>query len=254
MYGFSLLHGNAQTALNNPFTLVITESKAKKYFGKTDVLGQTLSIESFSGTSHDFVITGVLKRPPENTVLHLNPDNRNEFYLSESSLNYFGRNMETWANLYIVSCIELQKGVEPKDLEKPMRKLIRNNASAQVSESLTPRLVLLKDYYLNSNNGLVKKMLYTLSCIALFILLMAIVNFINISISKSATRIREIGVRKVMGGLRQQLLQQFLVESVILVSFATGFALVIYEFTRNFFSSLLHFPCTLYFVHLLFHC
>jgi putative ABC transport system permease protein len=239
MYGFSLLHGNAQTALNNPFSLVITESIAIKYFGKTDVLGQTLSIESFSGTTHDFIITGVLKHSPENIILHLHSGYRAEFYLSESSLNFFGRNMETWANLYIVSCIELQKGVESKDLVKPMQKLIKDNASAQVSESLTPRLVLLKDYYLNSNNGLVKKMLYTLSCIALFILLMAIVNFINISISKSATRIREIGVRKVMGGLRQQLLQQFLMESVILVSFATGFALIIYEFTRNFFSSLL---------------
>jgi putative ABC transport system permease protein len=239
MYGFLLLHGNALTALNNPFSIVITESKAIKYFGKTDVLGQTLNIESFSGTSHDFMITGVLKNPPENTVLHLNPDNRNEFYLPESSLNFFGRNMETWANLYIVSCIELQKGVKRGDLEKPMRKIIKENASPQVSESLTPRLVLLKDYYMNSNNGLVKKMLYSLSCIALFILLMAIVNFINISISKSATRIREIGVRKVMGGLRQQLLQQFLIESVILVLFATCFALIIYEFTRHFFSSLL---------------
>lgn len=239
MYGFSLLHGNAQTALNNPFSLVITESKAIKYFGKTDVLGQTLTIESFSGTSHDFMITGVLKTPPENSVLHLNPDNRNEFYLPESSLNFFGRNMETWANLYIVSCIELQKGVKPKDLEKPMQKLIKLNASAQVSESLTPHLVLLKDYYLDSNNGLVRKMLYTLSCIALFILLMAIVNFINISISKSSTRIKEIGVRIVMGGIRRQLLQQFLIESVILVLFATFFALIIYALTSNYFSGLL---------------
>ena len=239
MYGFSLLHGNANTALNNPFSVVITEDKAIKYFGKTNVVGQTLNIESFSGSKHDFMITAVMKQPHDNSILHLNADNDNQIFLPGSAMSFFGRNMETWNNPYIINCIELQKGVLPKDLQKPIQQLVKQNASAEVNNDLTPYIVSIKDYYFNNNNGLVKKMLYTLSCIALFILLMAIVNFINISISKSATRIKEIGVRKVMGGLRKQLLQQFLIESILIVLFATFFACIIYVLSKNYFSNLL---------------
>jgi len=68
MYGFTLLQGNARTALNDPFTVVITADKAIKYFGKTDVVGQTLTIENFSGSKHDFLVTGVMKNPSKNSA------------------------------------------------------------------------------------------------------------------------------------------------------------------------------------------
>ena len=184
------------------------------------MVGQTLTIENFSGSKHDFMITGVLKNPSKNSVTYLNDDNNNQFYISSNNINYFGRNMD-WPNQYIVGYIELQKGVTPKDLEKPMQYLMKQNAPPQVAADMTPYLVSLKDYYLSANNGLVKKMLYALSAIALFILMMAIINFINMSVSRSATRMREIGIRKVLGGLKKQLILQFLIESIIIVFFAT---------------------------------
>ncbi len=238
MYGFSLLHGNPATAFEGPFSLVITADKAIKYFGKTDVVGQTLTIENFSGSRHNFMITGVLKKPSKNSVTFVNDDNNNQFYISSNNLAYFGRNMD-WPNQYIVGYIELQKGVKPADLEKPMQYLMKQNAPPQVAANMTPYLVSLKDYYLSANNGLVKKMLYALSAIAIFILMMAIINFINMSVSRSATRMREIGIRKVLGGLKKQLIMQFLIESILLVCFAMLVAFVIYILSQNLFSNLL---------------
>ncbi len=238
MYGFKLLYGNPKNAFDDPFSLVLTGEKAKKYFGKTDVVGETLSIESFSGSKHDFVITGVLKPISKNSVTYINDNNDNQFYISTNNLSFFGRNMD-WPNQYIIEYVELQKGVKPTDLEKPMQYLMKENAPPQVAVGMTPYLVPLKDYYLDANNGLIRKMLYALSAISLFILLMAIINFINMSVSRSASRMREIGIRKVLGGLKKQLIFQFLIESIFIVFIATVFAFGLYILTQNFFSNVL---------------
>jgi ABC-type antimicrobial peptide transport system permease subunit len=238
MYGFKLLHGNAKTALRDPFSIVITINEAIKYFGKTDVVGQTVTIESFTGTRHDFMITGVLDKFYKNSVIQLVEAYPNEIFASTDNLAFFSRNMD-WNNPSIGEYIELQKGVTPKDLEKPIAYLVKQNAPPAIADNMTPVVMSLKDYYLNSNNGLVKKMLYALSAIAIFILLMAVINFINMSVSRSATRMREIGIRKVLGGLKKQLIFQFLIESIILVFIATVFAIFLYVLTQDLFSKIL---------------
>jgi len=236
MYGFKLIHGNAKTALNAPYTVVISTDLALKYFGKTDVLGKTLSIESFSGTRHDFSITGVMNPPGRNSVTYFGGEN-NQIFIPASSSSFFGRNMDVWFNIYILSYIELQTGVSPKDLEKPVAQLIKQNAPDQIRKNLKVELAPLADYY--SGNGSVQKMLQTLSYIAFFILLMAVINFVNITISRSASRMKEIGLRKVMGGVRRQIMHQFLSESLMLVSISTLLSLVFYTFFRPFISGLL---------------
>lgn len=238
MFGFTLLQGDARTALNNPFSVVITKDKAIKYFGRTDVVGKTVSIENFSGSKHDFMITGVLSTIPKNSVTSLIGDHPGDFYVSTENLDFFGRNM-AWGNPHIVGYIELQKGVNPSQLNEPMAYLIKQNAPPQIAANLTATLTPLKKYYLSANNGLVQKMIYALSAIALFILTMAVINFINMSVSRSAARMREIGIRKVLGGLKRQLIIQFLTESTIIVFFATVFAFIIYGATKNIFSTIL---------------
>lgn len=237
MYGFELLYGDARTALNNPFSAVITKAIAIKYFGKTDVVGENITIQSFSGTQHDFAITGVLKEISENSVTQLNDANHNTFFIPTNTFTYFGRfDFEAWANLYIPSYIEVKDGVTAKDLEKPINQLIQQNAPDAIKQNLTVLPVALTDYYLD--NGMIKRMLYALSFVGLFILLMAIINFINIAISSSSGRIKEMGIRKVLGGLRKQIIIQFLTESVILVLLATIVALAAYPFMRPFFGEL----------------
>jgi ABC-type antimicrobial peptide transport system permease subunit len=144
-----------------------------------------------------------------------------------------------WQNAYIVNYVQLKEGVTPKDLEEPISYLQKQYTSSQFVADLRIIPVPLTEYYLTANNGLVQKMIYALSAIALFILAMAIINFINMSVSRSAARMREMGIRKVVGGLKRQLIVQFLTESIILVAFAMLVSLIMYIITKDLFSSIL---------------
>lgn len=238
IYGFHLLEGDA-SALNAPYSLLITEEKAKKYFGKTSVTGQTLVIENFSGNKQVFNITGVLGKNPDNSIMNMTGSMNTGLYLSSSSLAFFGKSIDGWNNMNVFGCIELKKGVTPGQLEKPIQQLFKTHAPPRLADNMRPYLVSLKKYHLTANNNLVSKILYVLSGIALFILLMATVNFVNLSINRSASRMREIGIRKVLGGVKKQLIFQFLTESILLVFFASLLAIVCYQMARPAFSLVL---------------
>lgn len=237
MYGFKLIHGDANTALNDPFSVVLTQDRAIKYFGKTDVIGQTVSIENFTGTKHDFIITGVLEKLNKNSVTNVIDQSNSTFFLPAAAAKFLGRSLDGWNNTVVVGLLELRRGVKPEDLVGPMKSLIKRNAPPQIANNLTPYIVSLKTYYLNAQ---VKKMIYTLCIISLFILLMAIINFVNICISRSSQRMKEMGIRKVLGGLRKQLIWQFLTESVLMVLLSTFIALGLYALARPFFADLLN--------------
>jgi len=239
MYGFKLLYGDAKTAMNEPYSVVITDAIAMKYFGRTDVVGETMSFDDYAGHNHDFAVTGVLAPFSRNTITDIGPNDKLSFFFNESNTKNFFRDFGDWGNASAVDHIELQKGADPKHVEAAMADLLRKNAPEEIARNLTPYLVGLKDYNLVANNGLIKKMTWTLSCIALFILFMAVVNFVNICIGRSGGRMKEMGIRKVMGGLRKQLIWQFLAESILMVMLATSLALAIYIFAAPYFSTVL---------------
>ena len=238
VYGFPLLYGDARTALNQPFSVVITDEKAIKYFGRADVVGQELTIDNFSGSRQPFRITGVMKKPARNSVTDLNDNNDNGIFVPSSNLDFFSRNMD-WPNINIVSYIELQKGVRPEALAGPIQHLLKVNTPPNIQANLVVQPVLLTDYYLAADGGTVRNMVYTMSFVALFILGMAIINFINLSVSRSHSRLKEIGIRKVLGGLRRHLRMQFLTESILLALGSTIVALLIYVLARPLFSNML---------------
>ncbi len=244
MFGFPLLYGDAKTALDKPNALALTAAMAKKYFGKTDVLGQTLTIQSFSGSKQDFEITAVLKDPPMNTITNWgNGINKgeNQFFLPAASLRFFNRDagFEAWQNAFIISYVELKQGVTPQSLQQPVRHLMQLNTAPDVQKNLEIFFTPVKDYYLKANNGIAYRLIFTLAFVAAFILLMAVINFVNISVGSSVSRLKEIGVRKVMGSTRAQLIIQFLSESILLVTFSVVVSLLLYVIARPYFSDML---------------
>ncbi len=261
MFRFPLLYGDANTVFKDPDAVVITEEKALKFFGTKDAVGKILTIENNEGVRHDFIVTGVLKNLPSNSVTATQAADKqssNAIFVSLAALEtlYGQDDAQDW-NTWRTSYIQLNKNVTPAEITKSIQQILKLNTSADVQQNLQVRFLSLADYYLDANNGAVRKMMYTLSFTALFILLMAIANFINISIGNSTSRLKEIGLRKVFGGVKKQLVFQFLIESFIIVGIAVGFALIFYQLLQPVFSifigksipSLLSFP--FYFIGIL---
>ena len=230
MYGFPMLCGDEKTALKEPNSAVITEENAIKYFGKTDVLGRVLRLSNYAGSEQDFTVTGVLKSLPQNSVTYL-WDQPVHIFIPLNSLQ--GRtDTDGWATRNMVTYVELQDGITESDLTKPIQQLLTTHAPKDIQGNLHPYLTPLPDYYRQFNKGIVQKTIYTLSGIALFVLFMAVVNFVNITIVDSSARIREIGVRKALGSQRWQVVVQLLVESTVLTALATMTSLLFYEAFR----------------------
>ncbi len=238
MFGLELVSGNPKTALKEPFTVVIPAAAALKYFGKTDVVNESLEIESFTGESQNFKITGVLAEQEYNSITDM--VNEVPLLMSKESLRFFGRyeSYANWNNAYLVSWIELQKGVNAADLAGPIDQLLKSNANETYYANLTVVPQPLSTLYFTENDQAVQKSLNILMLIAGFILLMALANFVNISIGNSSGRIREVGVRKSLGGEKRQVLLLFLSESIILAFVSLMCSLFLYEFTKPFFETI----------------
>ena len=243
MFGFKLAHGNPKSPFDND-GIVLSESIARKYFGRTYVLGETLILQTNGGKEVTFQITGVLKDMPSNSVVNFagNPV-ANEIFLPMSSLKYFMQGADQdWGFKYMVSLIKLGEGITPRDLQKPLAQVVASNASPEFKNSLTCELKPLGTYYLQWGNERVLKMIRTLSALAIFILLLVVANFVIIMISSSTRRLREIGLRKLFGGVRRQLIIQFLIESILISLTAMAVSFVLYALLRPAFQELLDRP------------
>jgi len=146
MYGFSLKYGDEKTALHEPFSLVLTAEKAQKYFGEEEVVGESLSIENFSGERQNFKITGVLEKNAQNSITSFSANNDNHFFIPTNTLQFFRRSIDNWQNIYVLGCVELQEGVQAEQLMEPMKQLIQDHARSHIAENLEPYLVPLKSY------------------------------------------------------------------------------------------------------------
>jgi putative ABC transport system permease protein len=250
-FGFPLVAGQASKAFGQPTSVVITEDLAVKLWGKTDVVGKALRLETSNGevnpAGHQyFTVTGVLANPRCNSVFNFFRM-KNTVFLPMAGVKYFidPRMVEDWNSPYMVSFLELRAGVQPGQLLAPMQKLIRAHAAEPIKKNLTPVLTPLRHYNLLEEDGKVGKMLRMLAWIGFLILSLAIINFVNLTIGKSAGRLREIGLRKALGGLRRQVMSQFMVESVLVTLLAFLLSLSLSQLLLPYFAQLVERPIAL---------
>ncbi len=215
VFDFPMVRGNRETALSAPLSLVLTESTAKKYFGKQDAMGQTLLL---TGDAIPAKVTAVIKDIPENSEIQA------DMIVSMSTLT--GKWDTTldkqWGNYGSSAFLLLKPGADPKSLEKKFPAFLeRRNGDEMKKLQMYPTLFLepLRDVYLHSTRDGAKtaniKNVYIFSLIAIFILLIACINFINLTTARSTERAKEVGIRKVVGAIKNQLAKQFIGESVI---------------------------------------
>jgi putative ABC transport system permease protein len=241
MYGFKLMHGDAAKAFKNNSSAVITGRLATKLFGTSDAINKTITITTTTTGKQDYVVSAVLDNMSYNTVNQIIDKEGYDVFVSFEGNRFFGNQayIEDWSNIFIIGMLELKPGVKPNQLAAPIKKLLSRHLPDNIKGLLNVELAGLPDFYRKDNNGAVEQMISTLSLVALFILLMAIINFVNISIGTSTYRLKEIGLRKVFGGERRQLVLQYLIESLLLTLIAALISLGLYELVRPLFNQLL---------------
>ncbi len=241
MYGYPILFGDPHHAFINNSSAVITEAFALKLFGDRNAIGKTITITNTVGPSQDFKVSAVLQTTSYNTVNNFIDKKGYAVFVPFEGNRYYqtGAGDDLWNMVLLVGFLELKPGVQPSQLSGPVRKLISLNAPENISKNLEVRLNPLDTYYLTANGAAVEKTLVILSLVAVGILLLAIINFVNIMIGTSAYRIREIGLRKVFGGRKRQLVFQYLTESIVLTFVAAVLSLILYSFLRPAFNEIL---------------
>jgi putative ABC transport system permease protein len=227
VFDFKLLKGNAKTALVEPLTVVLSETTAKKYFGKEDPIGKTLLV---TGDALPATVTGVMKDIPENSVI------KGDLVLSMSTITKkFNAELDKqWGNYGAQAYLLLKPGTNAKSLEKKFPAFLEKRNGTEMRKSqMFATLILepMRDIYLRSTrNGNATgniNNVYIFSIVAAFILLIACINFVNLTTARSTERAKEVGIRKVVGAGKHQLARQFVGESVILCLIAFVLAVVI---------------------------
>ncbi len=223
IFSVKLLQGNPETALQKPHSIVLTESTAKRYFGNEDPLGKAIRVET---DTVYYTVTGVMQDIPLNT--HFEMD-------MLASLNSLRRSRsEVWLSHNFYTYFRLSPGVNPADFEEKIQQMITTYVGPQLQEALGASLEdfigqgnsieyhiqPVRDIHLHSdlqyeiqNNGN-HIYVYIFGVVAIFIILMACINFTNLATARAANRAKEVGVRKVLGGNKRSLVVQFLLEAV----------------------------------------
>ncbi len=234
VFTIPLIQGNPKTVLSNPNTMVVSKNTAIKYFGNTDAVGKVLIADFGPEGSIDFKITGVSENVPDNSHFHY------DLLVSSASFPTY-INDPGWSSNNFISYVVLKKGTSKEGVEEKLKEFTRKYMGGERFDKWVAQgnfweyyLQPVTKIHLNSDlNGEFEAngnetYVYIFSVISIIILLIACINFMNLSIAKSSLRAKEVGLRKVVGSSRNKLMRQFLSESVLLsyISLALGIVIV----------------------------
>jgi len=232
LFRYQWLQGDPKTAMNAPNTAVVSADLATRLFGKADPMGRTFRTGAFQTCT--FTITGVFRPVGPSHIdgdLLLNMDNED--------LRPWLKERTNWATYNtFLTYIRLKEGTDVAAFSQKLNPFLRRHGSADITAAGAERLLFLqpvKDIHLHTESpydrdisvNISKSYLYILGCIALFVLVIACVNFMNLATARSQRRAKEVGVRKVMGALRISLVAQFLGESLFISLISLGLALLL---------------------------
>ncbi len=233
IFTIPLVQGNARTSLVEPHTVVLSESMADKYFGDENPIGKVITGDDL----YEFTVTGIMRDMPRNSHFHFDflasfatlPPN-NLYYSDPDNIQNGGFNHDLYTYLL------LREGTTREEMESRFRPFLDTYLGETLKSAgieANPYLQPLTDIYLHSNleaeiraNSDIRY-IYIFTALAVFILVVACVNFMNLSTARSARRAQEVGIRKVLGAQRLQLIRQFIGESVLLALLALIIALVL---------------------------
>jgi putative ABC transport system permease protein len=230
MFTFPVLAGNPLTALSSPYSIVLTEKLARKYFGNTNPIGRTLTLEN----KYQFMVTGLIKDLPKNSIFNF------EGLIPYSFMKEIGAIDNSWGNNSIFTFVQLASGADISAVNKKLTDVVLEHNPQNTTKFL---LFPLLDIHLHSqfgytqNNGPVIAV-YIFTLIAFFVLLIACMNFVNLSTAKASSRGKEIGIKKVAGADQFSMIVQFMFESLLLVALAMALALILVGLCLGVFNNL----------------
>lgn len=225
IFSFKFKEGDPQSAFENPNSIIITERMCQKYFGDRNALGESLTL-TLGGQKRTLKVTGILKNIPYNS--HIQED----FFVPIDFIKIFGVDWDRWDNQSVHTFILTQGKVNIQEIEQKILECKKRNF---VEENVSYSLLPLREIHLHANNIAFFastwdiKYVYIFSIIAGIILLIASMNYINLSNALSLKRTKEIGIQKIFGAQRSNLIRQYFGETLILTIIALGLALLIIE-------------------------
>ena len=240
-FSFPLVNGNAQTSLKDPYSVVISESLAEKYFGSQPAYGKSLLL----GDSLNFIVKGVMKDVPANSHMQFN------MLVSFSTYKILNPNFSFdygWGNINMRNYVLVKEGIDHASFKEKVKNTYMDQAGEQFQNwGMHATVVLdnLSDVYLTSEigNGMGPQgdmgRLYLLIAVAAFVILLACINFINLSTARSVYRAKEVGLRKVVGSSRAALIGQFLIESLFITLLSFFIAVILIDLFLPLFNELL---------------